>query len=294
MWDDISKKISESIGQSFQIAKRQNIGGGCINSAYLLSDGQRQFFVKTNEITKAEMFQAETDGLLEIVKSKSIRVPRPLCVGTTSHHAFVVMEYIRFGGASATPAKHKQLGIDLAKMHCTTQLEYGWIKDNTIGSTPQINTLGGDWVSFWRDKRLGYQLELAASKGYGGRLQQKGAKLMSNLGAFFSAYTPVASLLHGDLWSGNYAFDEFGAPVIFDPAVYFGDRETDLAMTELFAGFSADFYSAYAECYPLHCDYAIRKTLYNVYHILNHLNLFGSGYLSQAENMIDRLLSEVG
>jgi len=294
MCDEISKKISESIGAPFLVAKRQSIGGGCINSAYMLSDGKRQFFLKTNDASKIEMFKAESDGLDEIVRSNAIRAPRPVCVGVTQHQAFLVMEYIQLNSAITNTNSHIQFGRDLAIMHKNTQTRYGWVKNNTIGSTPQINDPEDDWVVFWRDKRLGFQLKLAATKGYQGRLQQRGDKLMASLSGFFANYTPAASLLHGDLWSGNYTFDESGTPVIFDPAVYFGDREADLAMTELFGGFSAEFYTAYNEQYPLHNDYPLRKTLYNLYHIINHLNLFGSGYLSQAENMIDRLLSEVG
>jgi len=294
MWDEISKKISESVETPFIASKRQSIGGGCINSAYKLSDGKQQFFLKTNEASKIEMFKAESDGLDEIVRSNTIRVPRPVCVGVTDRQAFLVMEYVQLNSATANANRHIQLGHDLANMHRITQTHYGWVKDNTIGSTLQINDLEDNWISFWRDKRLGFQLELAATNGYRGRLQQRGDKLMANLNGFFANYTPAASLLHGDLWSGNYSFDDSGAPVIFDPAVYFGDREADLAMTELFGGFSAEFYAAYNEQYPLHDGYIIRKMLYNLYHIINHLNLFGSGYLAQAENMIDRLLSEVG
>jgi len=294
MWDEISQKISESIGAPFQLAKQHSIGGGCINSAYGLSDGKRQFFVKTNDGARIGMFQAESEGLKVIAQSDSLRVPQPVCVGVSLDQAYIVMEYISLNSLPANSNSQIQLGHGLAKMHRTFQPHYGWVMDNTIGSTPQINGQNENWVWFWRNQRLGYQLELAATNGYRGRLQQRGDQLMANLDGLFADYTPVASLLHGDLWSGNYAFDASGTPVIFDPAVYFGDRETDLAMTELFSGFSADFYAAYNEHYALHPGYTIRKTLYNLYHILNHLNLFGGGYLTQAENMIDHLISEVG
>jgi fructosamine-3-kinase len=165
--------------------------------------------------------------------------------------------------------------------------------DNTIGSTPQKNTPRQDWVAFWREQRLGYQLQLAARQGHGGALQRQGEQLLEYLPDFFTDHRPQASLLHGDLWSGNYSIDSQGQPVIFDPAVYFGDREADLAMTELFGGFGAEFYAAYNSSWPLEPGYAVRKTLYNLYHILNHLNLFGGGYLSQAQRMIQHLLAEV-
>ncbi|MFV2061542.1 MAG: fructosamine kinase family protein, partial [Gammaproteobacteria bacterium] len=142
--------------------------------------------------------------------------------------------------------------------------------------------------------RLGFQLELAGQNSYRGSLQKKGDKLMEKMSGLFPDGNPDASLLHGDLWSGNMAVLDTAMPVIFDPAIYYGDRETDIAMTELFGGFSENFYRAYNEHFPLDSGYSIRKTFYNIYHILNHLNLFGGGYGQQAESMIDKVLSELG
>jgi fructosamine-3-kinase len=145
-------------------------------------------------------------------------------------------------------------------------------------------------MPFWRDQRLGYQLKLAARSGRD--FLKKGERLLADLGAFFQNYRPAPSLLHGDLWSGNVGVAR-QQPVVFDPAVYYGDRETDVAMTELFGGFSGRFYQAYRETWPLDDGYPVRKTLYNLYHVLNHFNLFGGGYGSQAEHMMDSLLSEL-
>ena len=167
----------------------------------------------------------------------------------------------------------------------------GWRRANTIGATPQINCRSGDWVGFWREHRLGYQLRLAEANGHRGSLQENGARLLSKIPTFFSGYRPLPALLHGDLWSGNVGFDDAGKPVVFDPAVYYGDHEADVAMTELFGGFSGDFYAAYREVFPLDASYAVRKHLYNLYHVLNHLNLFGGGYLGQAERLISELLA---
>jgi fructosamine-3-kinase len=144
-----------------------------------------------------------------------------------------------------------------------------------------------------RDQRLGFQLRLAAQNSLGTKLQRLGELLLANLEGFFPGYRPPASLLHGDLWGGNAAFAISGEPVVFDPAVYYGDREADLAMTELFGGFDSRFYAAYREAWPLDPGYGTRKTLYNLYHILNHANLFGGGYVSQTENMLQRLLAEL-
>jgi fructosamine-3-kinase len=288
----ISEHISKTTGIAFENPQQRAVGGGCINSAYVISDGQRQFFVKTNRASQVNMFAAEYDGLNEIVQSRTIKVPTPVCFGQDGSLAYLVMEYLAIGKGAGSDSI-AALGKNLAAMHRVTQPQYGWFRDNTIGSTPQINDVEDSWLGFWRDKRLGFQLELVARNGYGGRINRRGELLMSKLAHFLPAEQPPAALLHGDLWSGNYSVADGGEPVIFDPAVYYGDREADIAMTELFGGFPAAFYSAYNEAYPLDKGYAVRKTLYNLYHILNHVNLFGSGYLGQAESMIEQLLSEV-
>lgn len=178
-------------------------------------------------------------------------------------------------------------------MHRITQTQYGWQRDNTIGATPQPNTQSRDWVDFWRRQRLQFQLDLAAANGAPRALLAGGEDLLERFPALFAGHAPAASLLHGDLWSGNHAYTRSGEPAIFDPAVYYGDREADLAMTELFGGFGDDFYAAYNACWPLDPGYGTRKTLYNLYHILNHFNLFGGGYAGQAQRMTDALLSEL-
>ena len=177
-------------------------------------------------------------------------------------------------------------------MHQTTRGQFGWGRDNTIGSTPQPNKFSDDWIPFWQEQRLAYQLNLAAKNGYHGKLQERGKLLLEHFPALID-HNPVPSLIHGDLWGGNLSYDSNGNPVIYDPAVYYGDREADLAMTELFGGFGNRFYDAYNEAWPLDQGYKVRKTLYNLYHILNHLNLFGGGYGGQALRMINQLLAEL-
>jgi protein-ribulosamine 3-kinase len=220
-----------------------------------------------------------------------VRVPSPVCWGSEKELAYLVLEYLALG--PSTESSEASLGIRLAQLHHHSGEYYGWHRTNTIGSTPQINIVGNDWLNFWREHRLNYQLRLAAQHGFGGSLQRKGEHLLNSLELILSGHDPRASLLHGDLWSGNHATLRDGQPVIFDPASYYGDRETDLAMTELFGGYSSRFYAAYREHYPLDPGYRLRKILYNLYHILNHANLFGGGYAAQAEHMIDTLLSEV-
>jgi protein-ribulosamine 3-kinase len=291
LWDRIAEAISAATGEPFVPRHQHSLGGGCINAAYALEgeDGRR-YFVKLNQASKLEMFEAEVDGLRELAAAAAIRVPGPVVSGSSGDSAYLVLEHIAFGHGKRSGLA--AFGRRFAQLHRTTRAEYGWGRDNTIGATPQPNTPDTDWVRFWRDRRLGFQLDLAARKGHGGSLQRQGDRLRSRVDVLL-AHRPPASLLHGDLWGGNYAMDTEGQPVIFDPAVYFGDREADLAMTELFGGFGDAFYAAYREAYPLDPAYSVRRTLYNLYHVLNHLNLFGGGYQSQAEQMIARLLSEV-
>jgi fructosamine-3-kinase len=184
------------------------------------------------------------------------------------------------------------LGQQLAHLHRASAARFGWHRDNTIGATPQPNPWTESWIEFWRTQRLAFQLQLAARNGHTGGLQRRGEQLLVRLDALL-AHDPARSLLHGDLWGGNAAATAAGEPVLFDPACYYGDRETDLAMTELFGGFAPAFYSEYRAAWPLDAGYGARRDLYNLYHVLNHLNLFGGGYRAQAEGMIERLLSEV-
>jgi fructosamine-3-kinase len=288
IWTTVAQRISEATGAAFAARSQHAVGGGCINSATVLQDDNRRYFVKLSDAKRLGMFEAEAEGLKDIARTRSVRVPEPVCWGTADGSAFIVLEYLDLGGADSRSLE--KLGQQLAQMHRATHDRFGWRMDNTIGSTPQINTPASDWLEFWRDRRLGFQLQLADRNGH--HLMNKGERLMADLGEFFHGYRPAASLLHGDLWGGNVGAAE-QQPVIFDPAVYYGDREADIAMTELFGGFSARFYQAYQETWPLDAGYKVRKTLYNLYHVLNHFNLFGGGYGSQAERMIDSLLNEL-
>lgn len=289
-WPDIERSIREASGAPFVIESRAGIGGGCINDSHIIRGHGRAFFVKLNVPGKAEMFSAEAAGLKEIADTRTVRVPEPVCHDASPAASWIVLEYLEMMPADSKAMR--ALGIRLAHLHRVTGMRYGWQRDNTIGATPQINTWADDWVAFWRERRLGFQFGLAASQGHGGRLIAVGERLLEKLPAFFKGYSPPPSLLHGDLWSGNAAMEAGGEPVIFDPAVYYGDREADLAMTELFGGFPRSFYDAYRAEYPLDAGYETRKHLYNLYHVLNHLNLFGGGYGAQAERMIDQLLAD--
>jgi protein-ribulosamine 3-kinase len=238
------------------------------------------------------MLEAEAAGLDELRLATAVRIPQVLGVGVAAGTAWLALEWIHSGGSSR--ATDSLLGEQLARQHRATRPAFGWSRDNTIGSTPQLNEWGDDWVEFLRTRRLRYQLDLADRNGHSGRLRQRGDTLLANLDVFFSSYRPMPSLLHGDLWGGNRIADEQGQPVIFDPAVYYGDREADIAMTRLFGGFGTAFYAAYEAAWGLDSGAAVRTDLYNLYHVLNHLNLFGEGYLGQSLSLIDRLLAEAG
>ena len=290
LWNAIEQDIAQALGCQFHDAQRYAQSGGCINHAYVLEAQGKRVFVKLNQATMLEMFVAEAEGLAEIIRSNTVRAPRPLCWGVHADQAYLVMEFLAFGSSRDGA---RTLGAQLAQMHDATQEQFGWQRDNTIGATSQVNTYSKNWIDFYRDKRLGHQLHLAANKGARQVLLDKGERLQADIESFFIDHRPLPALLHGDLWSGNYATTDNGQPVIFDPAVYYGDREADLAMTELFGGFPRDFYAAYQAHHPLDQGYRIRKTLYNLYHILNHFNLFGGGYASQTEHMLDELLGEL-
>lgn len=290
LWEGISRTVAAASGLPFAISARHAAGGGCINAAWVIEGEGRRYFVKVNEAASLPMFEAEAEGLRELARAAAIRVPEPVCCGAAGGSAFLVLEHLSLGHGGTRAAA--RLGEQLACLHRVTAPQFGWRRANTIGATLQANDWTSDWLIFWRRHRLGFQLDLAARKGCPARLRDEGARLLETFPQLFQGYAPVPSLLHGDLWSGNAAYDESGMPVIFDPAVYYGDREADLAMTELFGGFPQDFYAAYRRNWPLDSGYAVRRTLYNLYHILNHFNLFGGGYAAQAESMIAALLAE--
>ncbi len=291
-WQSLEHRLSEELDQNIQIESVQQLGGGDINQAYSINCAGKPCFIKVNQANLVDMFKAELAGLNEIAATRTIRVPKPISCGQVNNHSYLLMENLNLKrGSSCTDI---MLAKRIAQLHRIIQAYFGWFRNNTIGSTDQINDPSESWPDFWRLKRLNFQLQLAAEKGYTGRLQKKGALLCEQLDAFFIDYQPQPSLVHGDLWAGNAGVSEDNEPVIYDPACYYADREVDIAMTELFGGYSANFYAAYNDFFPLDAGYKVRKTLYNLYHILNHLNLFGSAYASQAENMIEQLLAEVG
>ncbi len=244
-------------------------------------------FVKTGPESYLDMFEAEAEGLRALGKARELRVPAVLDCGIEDGQAFIAIERLSLGRANT--AHERLFGEQLAALHRHTAPQFGWHRDNTIGMTPQHNEWRDDWVGFFSDQRLGFQLELAARNGYGGELQSLGRRLCDELSGLFDGYEPVASLLHGDLWGGNWGVAD-GVPVIFDPAVYYGDRESDIAMTMLFGGFGRAFYDAYQSSWAMAAGHERRLKLYQLYHVINHLNLFGRSYLAQSLSLIKQLV----
>ena len=283
-WDLVNQSVSSAIGEHFRGRASHGPGGGCINASWLLEDRGLRYFVKTNQESLAEMFAVEAAGLRAIAETGTIRVPDPICHGSGGGRSWLVLEWLDLGHGQDWRA----MGQSLARLHqCSAGATFGWENDNFIGATPQPNQPHDDWISFFGEQRLGFQIKLAHQKG--GRVPAW-SYLKEALPQLLDFPHQAPSLLHGDLWSGNAGFTKSGEPVIFDVAVYRGHGEADLAMTELFGGFPREFYGGYEEISPIDRGYAQRRTLYNLYHILNHYNLFGGSYLQQANRMIDELL----
>jgi len=272
-----------------QISESNLVGGGDISSAakVRLGDGL-QVLVKWRTGPPAGLFTAERRGLELLRSAEALRVPQVLAQSEPLDGCpgYIVMEWL--GSGKRTAKVTEALGQGLAALHRVTVPEYGLDHDNFIGSNPQPNEFAEIWPNFFREHRLGFQMELAAKKG---RLPKTRARLLEKLIARLGEWLPTippASLLHGDLWGGNWLSTTSGEPALIDPAVYYGHREADLAFTELFGGFSTDFYAAYNQVWPLDNDYKERKDLYNLYHLLNHLNLFGEGYGSGVDSILRR------
>ncbi|KAM7512032.1 hypothetical protein LguiB_010907 [Lonicera macranthoides] len=275
-----------SEGKATEIKRISPIGGGCINNASRYDTDAGSFFVKTNRSIGPSMFEGEALGLSAMYDTQSIRVPRPFKVGALpTGGSYIIMEFIEFGRSRGSQSV---LGRKLAEMHKAAKSEkgFGFYVNNTIGSTPQINTWTLDWIEFYAEHRLGYQLKLARQQYGDSTIYEKGQRVMKNLGSLFENVVIEPCLLHGDLWSGNISSDKNGEPVILDPACYYGHNEAEFGMSWC-AGFGGSFYSAYFEVMPKQEGFEKRRDLYMLYHYLNHYNLFGSGYRSSAMSIID-------
>ena len=289
-WEGIDAAIARTTGRRFASGHRTRVGGGSINSAYRLGDARQRFFLKLNRADRHAMFEAEAAGLAELGQAVGLRVPRVITHGTVGSHAFLVLEYIAL--QPLAPAAMTRLGEALADMHGIVAARYGWDRDNTIGSSAQPNARHPHWLEFWRENRLAAMLDALAPIHPG--LGRDGDALLAVLDELLAGHRPEPSLVHGDLWGGNVAMDEAGTPVLYDPAVYYGDRETDLAMAELFGGFSPLFFEAYWGAWPMSPGYRyVRRPLYQLYHLLNHARLFGGHYVAESRRVMQSLLARV-
>lgn len=289
---ELETELGKALGVRVGSRARPSAAPGAFGAVRRFETDRGPMFVKSGKRAAFDMFAAEAEGLKALAQTNTVRTPRVWSVHKWSHGAFIALEWIDLH--PATRSGEAVFGEQLAWLHRTTQTLFGWSRDNTIGATPQINATCADWIEFLRERRLCHQLRLAMQNGADSRLYERGLRLCESLEAFFASYRPAPSLLHGDLWSGNWGVDSDGAPVMFDPSVYFGDREADIAMTRLFGGFGAAFYAAYQSTWSLDAGAGARTALYNLYHVLNHFNLFGGAYLTQARSMIEQLLAEIG
>lgn len=286
---DLNEAVRNACGGDVYIENRVPLAGGDINRAYRLdlSDGSR-VFMKENSRKNADLFRAEILGLEAMRETGAVKVPEVLGSGIDGGSSFLLLEYIESGRGSKESSE--KLGVSLAKMHSAEAKDlsggkkFGFTEDNYIGSGKQINTSEDKWKDFFIDHRLRPQLERASR--YFDREDQKDIDTLLNNAGKYLTEPDHPSLIHGDLWGGNYMIDKDGEPWLIDPAVYVGHAEADFAMTELFGGFDRAFYDAYRDAAGIDPEYEDRRDLYNLYHLLNHLNLFGWGYLGSVLSVI--------
>jgi fructosamine-3-kinase len=278
-------RLLEETGREIGPAKRLPVSGGCIHQCWILEGRWGSCFVKANREPFLPMFESERDGLRQLAASGAIRVPEPFLACQIDAAAVLIMERLdlRDGGDVAAQ------GRALAAVHRTLASDdaFGWHRDNFIGSTPQPNRWSPGWGEFFAEQRIEHQLRLNRRAGSDFRGSRRLADRVMEL---VGEHNPASSLLHGDLWGGNASFDAAGQPLLFDPATYFGDRETDLAFSRLFGGFDAAFYREYQERWPVPEGWEDRAEIYNLYHLLNHTLLFGGNYGVQAQRIIDRFV----
>ena len=284
----IEHAIRQRVGHQFSIRSTCTVNGGSISETFVVADGAERYFVKLSKADRLPMYEAEVDGLLALATANCLRTPTPIACGDDATHAFLVLEHLELHPLQ-TDDDGARFAQALAQLHRSTGAQFGWRRDNHLGSTPQTNTPAYNWALFFVEQRLRPQFALARANGFTGELQKQGERLFARVPALYLDYRPSASLLHGDLWHGNAAILSDGSPAIFDPALHYGDREADLAMTELFGGFPGRFYAEYRQAWPLAEGYENRKLLYSLYHLLNHLNLFGRSYLREALRLATQL-----
>lgn len=281
----VQQALAQHFGRNIAIHGFESVSGGCINNGGKLTTAAGDFFLKWNTSDHEGMFETEVKGLRLLHAAGELRVPEPLLTGEADPHLFLLMEWIKPG--ERQPDFWEDFGQRLARLHRHTQEHYGLDFDNYIGSLPQRNREHELWKDFFLQERIFPQVERAQQQGYLSQHEMKQVERLEERLADFFPPEP-ASLLHGDLWSGNFLVDEHGQAAIIDPAVYYGHREMELAFTRLFGGYDARFYAAYEEEWPLQPGFPEREEVYNLYPLLVHLNLFGTGYLGQVQAILRR------
>lgn len=281
--------LSETVSPTLGIKSYSPASGGCINNGGKLETTHGNFFIKWNDSRRYPgMFDAEAKGLNILAAPGTIHVPRVFVTRDTDEFQFIMMEYIE--PRRPATAYWEEFGCRLALLHLTSSNDFGLDHNNYVGSLTQANTPSEDWINFFIELRLKAQLDLALGSGrIHSSLGNQFRKLFMRLPELLNTEKP--SLLHGDLWSGNLITDENGLPCLIDPAVYFGNREVDLAMTQLFGGFSSTFIASYHDTFPLAPGFSERVDLYNLYPLLVHVNLFGGGYAAQVQSIVKRFVS---
>lgn len=287
MWQTLIQQLSDTLMFEFNPVEKEKVSGGDISDCYMISDGEQRYFVKINTRDSLAKFEIEGENLRSLRETSTVQVPELVMIGTSKNHAFIVLNYLPTKPLDNATNSY-EFGVQLAKLHqWGEQKEYGFDADNYIGSTLQPNPWDKKWGRFFAEQRIGWQLQLLREKGI--ELFNI-SELVDVVQSRLANHSPRPSLLHGDLWHGNVANSVFG-PICYDPACYWGDRECDIAMTELFEGFQPEFYQGYESILPLSLDYVERKNIYNLYHVLNHYNQFGGHYLVEAESLIKKILS---
>ena len=297
MWQCIEQAISIETGKEFKICDKKPLSLGPaslptnntdqpLNLSYKVTDGERSYFIKLNSKECLVNFQAEAYSLKQMKMLSHIACPNVTAIGISLDKSFLVLDYVNFD--KAKPVLWYKLGQQLAQMHYeTTHGQFGWQHDNFIGNTIQPNNWSSNWTTFFANQRIAWQLQLLSERSI----------LLGDIDHIIQVchdallqHTVTPCLVHGDLWQGNTGFTQDNA-MIFDPACYYGDREVDIAMTELFGQFPNDFYHGYQAEYPLDEGFEQRKIIYNFYHVLNHANIFGGIYIEQAKALVGRIMS---
>ena len=271
----IITQLGDALNTTITVNGESSIVGGCINNAIKINTNKGDFFVKWNTNSKANMFQSEYHGLKVLKDTNTIRIPNVLCFDDD----FLILEFIP--PSNPNNAFWEVFGQKLALMHKQTHSKFGLDFDNYIGSLHLDNTQNKNWTEFFIQNRLQAQLSIG---NFSGTLLSDFDKLFQKLPNLFPNERPA--LLHGDLWSGNFLAKNGDTPMLIDPAIYYGNREMDIAMSKLFGGFNSDFYFAYNEIHPLENGWEERIQICNLYPLLVHVNLFGGSYRNQVKNIL--------